>query len=220
MLPSGATIATTSPRRQAMILALRPDVRFVEMRGNIDTRLRKWSEGQADALILACAGLDRLGRTESVHQRFSIDELTPAPGQGALALQVRSLHNNCHPEPKAKDLLLAGTRDEAHIRDTAIHAAIRALNCASTEYATQAERAVLHAIGGGCQLPLGAYCHTTDDTHHLHAMVVSPDGEQVAHIVHCTPVGTPATDLGAKVAEALIARGALELLNIQPLEAL
>jgi hydroxymethylbilane synthase len=219
MLPSGSTIATTSPRRQAMILALRPDVTFVEMRGNIDTRLRKWHEGQADALVLACAGLDRLGRTESVHQRFAIDELTPAPGQGALALQVRNPDKNCHPEPKAKDLLSARSIDEAHARDTAIHAAIRALNCASTEYATQTERAVLHALGGGCQLPLGAFCHTTDDTHHLHAMVVSPDGEQVAHVVQCAPVGISANKFGAQVAEALKARGALELLNVQPLEA-
>jgi hydroxymethylbilane synthase len=222
MLPAGSTIGTTSPRRQAMILALRPDVRFVEMRGNIDTRLRKWSEGQADALVLACAGLDRLGRTESVHQRFSIDEMTPAPGQGALALQVRCPNHDPREKlvilSEAKDLLLDSTSDDAHVRDTAIHAAIRTLNCPSTEYATQAERAVLHALGGGCQLPLGAYCHTVDDTHHLHAMVVSPDGEQAAHIVHCTPIGTTATDFGAKVAEALVSRGALELLRAQPLE--
>jgi hydroxymethylbilane synthase len=220
MMPSGSTIATTSPRRQAMILALRPDVEFVEMRGNIDTRLRKWSQGAADALVLACAGLDRLGRTESVHQRFAIDELTPAPGQGALALQIRCPNHGDREKlvilSEAKGLLLAGSSDEAHVRDTAIHAAVRALNCTSTEYATQAERAVLHALGGGCQLPLGAFCHTADDTHHLHVMVVSPDGEQVAQVVHRAPVGTPANDFGTKVAEALIARGALELLKAQP----
>jgi hydroxymethylbilane synthase len=200
MLPSGSTIATTSPRRQAMILALRPDVTFVEMRGNIDTRLRKWHEGQADAVVLACAGLDRLGRTENVHQRFAVDELTPAPGQGALALQVR-----CPLHPLDTD---------DPTRDPAIHAAIRSLNCEATEYATQAERAVLHALGGGCQLPLGAFCHTVDDTHHLHAMVVSPDGEQVAHVVQCAPVGISANEFGAKVAEALVWRGALELLKV------
>ncbi len=191
MLPSGSRIATTSPRRQAMILALRPDVSFVEMRGNIDTRLRKWTEGQADALVLASAGLDRLGRTESVHQRFSVDELTPAPGQGALALQVRCPHNPA---------------------DTAIHAAVRTLNCATTEYAVHAERAVLHALGGGCQLPLGAFCHQVDDHWHLHAMVVSPDGDEVAHVLHKTPCITPPQSLGLAVAEALKARGALELL--------
>jgi hydroxymethylbilane synthase len=192
MLPSGSTIATTSPRRKAMLLALRPDITFVEMRGNIDTRLRKWSEGAADALILASAGLDRLGRTEHVHQRFSIDEITPAPGQGALALQVR-----CHASAE---------------RDAEIHDIIRTLNNPATEYATQAERAVLHALGGGCQLPLGAYCHQSDDHWHLHAMVASPDGEEVAHVIQRPPIGTAAIDLGHSVAEALKARGALQLL--------
>src|ERR1700712_2560074 len=86
-LPEGARIGTTSPRRRAQLLALRPDLEFVELRGNIDTRLRKLEEGQCDALVLACAGLDRIERTESVHQRFEIDELTPAPGQGPLALE-------------------------------------------------------------------------------------------------------------------------------------
>ena len=196
MLPSGARIGTTSPRRKAMILALRPDLTFVEMRGNIDTRLRKWSEGECEALILASAGLDRLSRTEHVHQRFSFDELTPAPGQGALALETRSPNGN----------------------DAAIYNAIRALNHCDTEYAITAERTVLQALGGGCQLPLGAHAHRVDNQWHLHAMVVSPDGEQVAHVIHKSPIGTPAQDLGQSVAEVLIARGALELLRSEPLE--
>jgi hydroxymethylbilane synthase len=199
MLPSGASIATTSPRRQAMLLALRPDIRFVEMRGNIDTRLRKWSEGQADALVLASAGLDRLGRTEHVHQRFSVDELTPAPGQGALGLETRS---PSHP---------LDTEDPA--RDPYIYAAVRALNDPDAEYATQAERTVLHALGGGCQLPLGAYCHRTDAQWHLHAMAVSRDGEQMVHVMKRAPVGTPAPDLGVSIADTFIARGAQELLH-------
>ncbi len=304
MLPMGSTIATTSPRRQAMLLALRPDLRFVEMRGNIDTRLRKWSEGQADALVLASAGLDRLGRTENVHQRFAIDELTPAPGQGALALETRcpnfpfvipeagvpsertcspgwegnrrlayvgdalkgtgfspeaqvpqgfSLGSNeaqvpqgFSPEARVPQGFSLGSNEaqvpqgfspEARVpqgfslgshrahenagvltpanrqRDATIHAAIRTLNDPITEYATQAERAVLAALGGGCQLPLGAFCHQVDDHWHLHAMVVSPDGEAVAHVLHKAPVGTPATELGATVAAELTARGALELLQ-------
>jgi hydroxymethylbilane synthase len=199
MLPMGSTIATTSPRRQAMLLALRPDLQFVEMRGNVDTRLRKWSEGQADALVLASAGLDRLGRTENVHQRFSVDELTPAPGQGALALEMRcSLHPLDTDDPT---------------RDPELHTIVRTLNDPSTEYATQSERAVLQALGGGCQLPLGAYCHQVDDLWHLHAMVVSPDGDQAAHVLHKAPLGTPADEFGAAVAEDLTARGALELLH-------
>lgn len=198
MLPSGASVATTSPRRQAMLLALRPDIRFVEMRGNIDTRLRKWSEGQADALVLACAGLDRLGRTEHVHQRFSVDEVTPAPGQGALGLETRSPR---HP---------LDTEDST--RDPFIYEAVRALNDADAEFATQAERAVLNALGGGCQLPLGAYCHLADKQWHMHAMVASRDGEQVVHVVQRVAVGSGAVDFGASVAEALVARGVKELL--------
>jgi hydroxymethylbilane synthase len=211
MLPAGARIGTTSPRRQAMILALRPDVSFVDMRGNIDTRLRKFAEGHADALVLAAAGLDRLNRIENVHQRFSVDELTPAPGQGALALQIRS--KNCHPKAQANDLFAVGFSEDAQARDTAIHDAVHQLNHPSTEYAVTAERAVLHALGGGCQLPLGAFCHTVDDTHHLHAMVVSPDGEQVANVFRKAPLHTPAHKLGERVAEELKARGALELLR-------
>lgn len=202
MLPFGSSIGTTSPRRRAMLLALRPDLEFVELRGNIDTRLRKWESGECTALVLASAGLDRLERTEHIHQRFSFDEITPAPGQGALALETRSPQ---HP---------LDTEDPT--RDPAILAAVRALNCADAEYAVTAERVVLRALGSGCQLPLGAFCHRVDDQHHLHAMVVSLDGEQAAHILHKAPLHTPAEELGSLVADELIARGAMELLN-QPL---
>jgi hydroxymethylbilane synthase len=183
---------------------LRPDVRFVEMRGNIDTRLRKWSEGQADALVLACAGLDRLGHTEHVHYRFAVDELTPAPGQGALGLETRSAEHALDTEDPE--------------RDPFIYNAVRALNDPDAEYATQAERTVLNALGGGCQLPLGAYCHRVDDQWHLHAMVVARDGEQAAHVVKKAPIGTAAADLGASVAKALIERGAQDLLSETPVE--
>src|SRR5271155_6209791 len=99
-LPEGGRIGTTSPRRRAQILALRPDVTFVEIRGNIDTRLRKLEQGQCDALVLAAAGLDRLKLTESVHQRFAPEEICPAPGQGALALETRS---PAHPIDECRD---------------------------------------------------------------------------------------------------------------------
>ena len=206
MLPSGARIGTTSPRRQAMLLALRPDLRFVELRGNVDTRLRKWQEGQADALVLASAGLDRLNRTQHVHQRFSVDELCPAPGQGALALETRSAN---HVPDGATPAL-----------DAAILAAVSDLNDPAAAFATAAERAVLAALGGGCNLPLGAFCHEeTSGAHgtdtpgwHLHAMVVCPDGEQLAHVIETAPQGIAPEELGQRVAEALKARGALELL--------
>lgn len=200
-LPMHARVATTSPRRQAMLLALRPDLRFVPMRGNIDTRLRKWEAGEADALVLACAGLDRLGHTDHVHQRFSVDELTPAPGQGALALQTRCSS-------------MAAGGDGAG-REAAVQEAVRKLNHSATEFATQVERVVLAEMGGGCQLPLGAYCHETDGMWHVHAQVASADGEQVAHVVERGAQGIPAEDLGRRAAAGLKARGALQLLLTQ-----
>ncbi|HTV08466.1 MAG TPA: hydroxymethylbilane synthase [Candidatus Aquilonibacter sp.] len=198
MLPLGARIGTTSPRRKAMLLALRPDLRFVELRGNVDTRLRKWQDGAADALVLAAAGLDRLGRSANVHQRFGVDELCPAPGQGALALEVRCPEHS--PE---------GSTAEAEYA----RAAVAELNCSSTSFAVAAERAVLHALGGGCSLPLGAFCHLVDETWHLHAMVVSPDGDQVVQVLDRAPHGIPALELGERVAQTLKDRGAMELLN-------
>ncbi len=189
MLPMGARVATTSPRRQAMLLALRPDLQFVPMRGNIDTRLRKWAGGEADALVLASAGLDRLGRTENVHQRFAVDEVCPAPGQGALGLETLAA---AQPGP--------------------VENALHALNDPDTAFATTAERTVLASLGGGCNLPLGAYCHAVDERWHLHAMVAAPDGEAVVHVFRQAPRGVTPEELGRAVAEDLAARGAHDLL--------
>jgi hydroxymethylbilane synthase len=198
-LPHKGRIGTTSPRRRAQILAMRPDVQFVELRGNVDTRLRKLDEGACDALVLACAGLDRLERAESVHQRFDVDEMTPAPGQGALALETRSPQH-------------ALDTDDAQ-RDPAIFAAIARLDCAKTRFATDAERAFLAAMGGGCDLPLGAYCSPIEGDWLLHAQVLSPDGEQSVQIALASAPDEPAFELAARAAEILIARGALQLLE-------
>jgi len=197
-LPEGGRVGTTSPRRRAQLLALRPDLKFVELRGNVDTRLHKLAEGACDALVLACAGLDRLGRTESVHQRFAIDELTPAPGQGALGLETRS---PAHP---------LDTGDAS--RDPAIFAAVHALECSATRYATEAERAFLASMGGGCDLPLGANCTPIEGDWLLHAQVLSPDGEQSVQITLASEPSEPAGQLGRRAAEVLIARGALSLI--------
>lgn len=200
-LPQGGRVGTTSPRRRAQLLALRPDLRFVELRGNIDTRLRKLENGECDALVLACAGLDRIGRTESVHQRFDLDELTPAPGQGALALETRSPQHPLDSED--------GTRDPE------IYAALAALDHMPTRYATCAERALLAAMGGGCELPFGAFCGPADELaqrFRLHAQVLTRDGEQSVE-VHCeSDPSEPAESLGQRAAQTLIERGALELL--------
>jgi hydroxymethylbilane synthase len=199
-LPYKGRIGTSSPRRRAQLLALRPDLSFVTLRGNVDTRLRKLEEGECDALVLACAGLDRIGRTESVHQRFEIDELTPAPGQGALALETRS------PEHPLE------TDDGS--RDPAIYAAVRALDHAPTRFAVDAERAFLSAMGGGCELPLGAHCLASGHGWSLHAQVLAPDGEQsVQQTVESLPHESAAA-LGRRAAEALIELGALELMTV------
>jgi len=198
-LPHAGRIGTTSPRRRAQLLALRPDLQFVELRGNVDTRLRKLEEGACDALVLACAGLDRLGRAESVHQRFGLDELTPAPGQGALALETRSLEHALDTDD--------GTRDPE------IYAAIRRLDHPPTRYATDAERVFLAAMGGGCELPLGAHCTPIEQDWLLHAQVLSRDGEQSVQLALPTQVGEPPESLGRRAAEILISRGALDLLN-------
>jgi len=198
-LPLNARIGTTSPRRRAQLLALRPDLTFVELRGNVDTRLRKLVAGEADALVLAAAGLDRLARTEWVHQRFATDELCPAPGQGALALETRS---STH---------ALGTEDST--RDPAIFQVIRALNHAPTEFAVTAERITLDALGGGCSLPIGVFCApSANGGWRMLAQVLAPDGEQMVTVdTEASPTTDPAT-LGLWVAEALKDKGALELL--------
>jgi hydroxymethylbilane synthase len=206
-LPMGGRIGTTSPRRQAQLLALRPDVQFVETRGNIDTRLRKLSEGVCDALVLASAGLDRLNRAESVHQRFAIDELCPAPGQGALALETRAPNYAVFAEPDHDDYVLK---------------AVVALDHSETRFAIEVERTVLAALGGGCQIPIGVYCAPLHDESQLigwrvHGQVVAPDGESMICLSEEAPAQVSARSFGEQFAKELKARGALDLLAAQPL---
>ena len=202
-LPEGGRIGTTSPRRKAMLLALRPDVTFVEMRGNVDTRLKKLAEGECDALVLASAGLDRLGRTEQVHYRFAVEEICPAPGQGALALETRAADYAALSEPE---------------HDEYVRRAVGAMDDPATRFAVEAERTVLDALGGGCQVPIGAHCRPVREgdaivAWTLHAQVVAPDGEQVVAMTVDAPKGIGASELGLECAEQLKARGALELLS-------
>jgi hydroxymethylbilane synthase len=195
-LPAGGRIGTTSPRRRAQILALRPDVTFVEVRGNIDTRLKKLADGKCDALVLAAAGLDRLKRTESVHQRFSPSEMCPAPGQGALALETRS-----------PDHVIDEYRDES------IRNAIAFLEHPHTRFATTAERTTLDALGGGCQLPIGAHCFHHDNKWRMIAQVVAPDGEAMVQVETEVASTTDPITLGNWVADNLESKGALDLLS-------
>jgi hydroxymethylbilane synthase len=201
-LPMGGRIGTTSPRRRAQLLALRPDVTFVELRGNVDTRLRKLAEGACDALVLASAGLDRLDRAESVHQRFAIDELCPAPGQGALALETRAASYAVFAEPDHDDY---------------VRKAVAALDHSEARFAIEVERAVLEALGGGCQIPIGVHCAPLHDESELvgwriHGQVLAPDGESMICLSTEAPAGVSVETLGEQFAEDLKSRGALELL--------
>lgn len=226
-LPDNARIGTTSPRRMAQVLAHRPDITFVALRGNIDTRIRKLANGDCDAILLACAGLDRLGarllapvaldpahpeydhpghfecvthadhnhladhdvpeppgQRDWIRQRFDADTLTPAPGQGALAIEVLS---------NAKEVITA----------------VAALDCEHTRFAVEAERALLHQLGGGCSLPVGALF--AGDT--LTANVTAPHGDEMVHLKLTRHAGETAQQLGDRAAQQLKARGALELLQ-------
>jgi hydroxymethylbilane synthase len=234
-LPANARIGTTSPRRIAQLRAHNPEFQFVAIRGNIDTRLRKLANGDCDALILAAAGLDRLGtrllraveldplhpefnhpghiecithpdhdhlaehhpyddgeelpgQRDWIRQRFDPEIMCPAPGQGALAIETRA-------------------------DDAATITAIKALDNADTRYAVEAERALLHELGGGCSLPVGALCTMEKGTAKLYASVVSPDGEQMITATVASKPSETAASLGARVAAELIAQGARELLT-------
>jgi len=215
-LPEGGRIGTTSPRRQAQLLALRPDVTFVEIRGNIDTRLKKLASGQCDALVLAAAGLDRLNRAEWVHQRFSPDELCPAPGQGALALETR-----------ADGFPAAESPDPG--RDASLRAILAFLDHPPTRFAVETERIALDALGGGCQLPVGIHVvppsdvapstalpHTPGFDHYrIYGQVVAPDGETMVQLDQIEPASRQPTprSLGERIARDLVSRGALDLLH-------
>jgi len=182
-LCAGARVGTSSGRRIAQLRRLRSDLDIQPIRGNVDTRLRKLNGGQFDAILLAVAGLKRLGFEDQIAQVFSPREICPAPGQGALAIETRA----------------SGEAYEICNR----------LNHTATCEAVYCERAVLAGLGGGCQLPLGAFAEKTDDGLHIQAVVVSPDGSQC---VRAEAVGTDAEELGRSVAEDLLQKGAGRLL--------
>jgi len=182
-LCAGARVGTSSGRRVAQLRRLRSDLDIQPIRGNVDTRLRKLNGGQFDAILLAVAGLKRLGFEDQIAQVFSPREICPAPGQGALAIETRT----------------SGDAYEICNR----------LNHAATSEAVRCERAVLAGLGGGCQLPLGAFAEAAGDGLRIQAVVVSPDGMQC---VRAEAAGDDAEKLGRSVAEDLLGRGAGRLL--------
>jgi hydroxymethylbilane synthase len=186
-LPSGAVVGTSSLRRQAQLRARRSDLEYVEFRGNVDTRLAKLAQGKADAIVLAASGLDRLQKTGAIRERFDPEVLCPAPGQGALAIECR-----------------AG--------DGAMHAVLEPLEDRDTRMAITAERKCLSALGGGCLVPIGAYCHRNGDELSRRAVVASPDGRQ---IVYAERRDADPQRLGEQLARQLLEQGAGAILGLQ-----
>ncbi len=189
-LPSGAKIGTSSLRRRAQLKALRPDIIAIEFRGNVDTRLRKLSEGQADAILLAAAGLDRLEKSEWIRERFEPDSFCPAPGQGALAIETRN-------------------------SDAATIAAVAFLDDEATRFAVNAERTALAGLGGGCQVPIGVHCRLAAESGQaeIFAVVADPESGEAIRVHFQVHRHGDGTQLGWRTAEILLQKGAATLLK-------
>jgi hydroxymethylbilane synthase len=198
-LPPGARVGTSSQRRRAQLRALRPDIEAVEFRGNVDTRLRKLSEGQVDAILLAAAGLDRLEKTEWVRERLDPKDFCPAAGQGALAIETRK-------------------------SDAATIMAVQFLDDAATRFAVTVERAALAALGGGCQVPIGIHCRpaatpgkNVETWDEVFAIVADPETGKAVRVYHrVAHAGADPIALGRLVAQMLIDAGAGPLLAEDP----
>ena len=197
-LPQGARVGTSSQRRRAQLRALRPDIEAVEFRGNVETRLRKLAEGQVEAILLAAAGLDRLGKTEWLRERLEPRDFCPAAGQGALGIETR------------KD-------------DGATIAAVEFLDDTETRFAVTAERAALAALGGGCQVPIGVHCRASAESQagdesgpfvEIFAVVAGEKAGAVVRIVHrAARADADPAALGRLAARMLIEAGAGPLLE-------
>jgi hydroxymethylbilane synthase len=186
-LGTAPRIGTSSVRRIAQLVPLFPHARFVPIRGNLDTRLRKLDAGEFDAIVLASAGLRRLGFGDRITVSLPPDCCVPAPGQGIIAIQIRSADARTR-------TLVAGLND---------HASMAALD---------AERAIVRRLGGGCQMPIGAFAVTERDTMRVAGVVITLDGSRALRAeVHGQL--TDATALGAQVGDRLLAQGAAEILS-------
>lgn len=185
-LPQGAVLGTSSLRRKAQLLAVRPDLKIVDLRGNVDTRLRKLDEGQMDAIILAAAGLERLGHADRIREIIPTTVCLPAVGQGALAIECRS--------------------DNKEVREM-----LAFLNDLPTKQATDAERAFLGLIEGGCQVPIGVHAEVENDNVKIEAVIASLDGSKVLRN-NITGPAVNAADLGRKLGQQMLAEGGEQIL--------
>ena len=183
-LPQRARVGTSSLRRQAQLKAIRPDLDMHPLRGNVDTRLRKLEQGEYDAIILASAGLNRLGKTELIQQIIPAEIMCPAAGQGALGIEIRQGD--------------AGTRD-----------LLAFLNDPNARAATTCERALLNSLGGGCQVPIGAFAEIKNGKLHLESIVADPDGSL---LLRDSRDGSDPEKLGSEAGQSLLARGGDKIL--------
>jgi hydroxymethylbilane synthase len=186
-LPRGATVGTSSLRRRAQVLNRRPDLNLLDLRGNVDTRLRKLDEQNLDAIILAEAGLVRLGLADRITEILDSSWMLPAVGQGAIGLECRA-------------------------RDAATKQLVSALTCQETFRRVLAERAMLYALGGGCLVPIGVTSRILDGVLTVRGAVLSPDGKRRIVATHSGLAETPLA-LGQELAGMLLAEGADEVLQ-------
>ncbi len=186
-LPRSARVGTSSLRRQAQLKAIRTDLDIHPLRGNVDTRLRKLEEGEYDAIILASAGLKRLGKTELVKQIIPAEIMCPAAGQGALGIEIRE-------------------------GDSVTRQYLEFLNDAAARAATTCERVLLNRLGGGCQVPIGAFAEMRNGKLHLEAIVADPDGSKLLRESRDGSLNDP-EQLGNAVGETMLSRGGAEILE-------
>jgi len=186
-LPNGARVGTSSLRRSCQLLSLRPDLKIEQLRGNLDTRLRKLNEGQFDAIILATAGVKRLGLQDRITEILSPDISLPAIGQGAVGIECR-------------------------INDEFVNDLISPLNHPETSICVKAERAFLKKLEGGCQVPIAAHARLTDGRIVLDGLVGSISGDKIIK-VHSEGEPGDAENLGIALAEEILSRGAKEILD-------
>lgn len=184
-LPQGARVGTSSLRRQAQLKAIRPDLDIHPLRGNVDTRLRKLEQGEYGAIILASAGLKRLGKTELIKQVIAAEIMCPAAGQGALGIEIRE-------------------------GDSRIRELLAFLNDLKARAATTCERALLNRLGGGCQVPIGAFAEQRKGKLHLDSIVADPDGSKV---LRDSRDGDDPEKLGNEAGAALLQRGGDQILE-------
>ena len=186
-LPAGATVGTSSLRRIAQLRHIRDDLKCVPLRGNVETRVRKVTTSQVDAVVVACAGLNRLGLADKISAVLQPKEFLTAPGQGALAIQVRA-------------------------KDTELAELVSKLDDESARIETQAERYVLAAMHGGCSIPLGVYARITGDHLTIDAMIADIDGKNLIKRSSSSPVNQ-SRDCAQKLAEELLEAGGRDILD-------